>query len=244
MLALIHADDIAAQSIRFGHLEATPGASVTYQLRVQHADGPWRWLEVISTNLLEDPAVNGIVSNARDITVAREHQELLRHQASHDPLTQLPNRALFTERAEAAGAAQDRTQQTAILLIDLDDFKSVNDTLGHHVGDALLVGVADRLRNCVRPCDTIARLGGDEFAILLPLASEREATALAERVMAALTTPINAAGHTLTAQASIGLAQDASNDPDELLRSADLAMYAAKRSGKGTYARHHIEMSA
>jgi diguanylate cyclase (GGDEF)-like protein len=217
---------------------------MTYQHRVQHADGSWRWLEVISTNLLEDPAVNGIVSNAHDITVAREHQEILRHQASHDPLTQLANRALFTERTQAAVAAGNQPQLMAILLIDLDDFKTVNDTLGHHVGDALLIGVAERLRNCVRPGDTVARLGGDEFAILIPLATEDDAMTLTERVMASLIAPINAAGHQLVAQASVGLALDSSDDPEGLLRSADVAMYSAKRSGKGTYARYPINLSA
>jgi diguanylate cyclase (GGDEF)-like protein/PAS domain S-box-containing protein len=241
--AVVHPDDIAELANLLTELEATPHASVTYQHRVQHADGSWRWLEVISTNLLEDPAVNGIVSNARDITAAREHQEMLRHQASHDPLTQLPNRALFTERAQAA-AAGDQPHRMAILLIDLDDFKNVNDTLGHHVGDELLIGVADRLRSCIRPGDTIARLGGDEFAVLLPVAQEDDATALAERVMASLVTPISAAGHQLVAHASVGLALDISNDPEGLLRAADLAMYAAKRGGKGTYARHEIEQLA
>jgi diguanylate cyclase (GGDEF)-like protein/PAS domain S-box-containing protein len=242
---LLHPEDIAGQLIRFAQLEETPRASVTYQIRAKHADGSWRWLEIISTNLLEDPAVNGIVSNARDITIAREHQEMLRHQASHDPLTQLANRTLFTERAQAAVTvtAGDKPKQVAILLIDLDDFKAVNDTLGHHVG-ALLIGVAERLRSCVRPGDTVARLGGDEFAILIPLASQRDATTLAERIMAALIAPIDAAGHQLIAQASIGLAQDSSDDPDSLLRAADLAMYAAKRDGKGTYSLHPIDRPA
>jgi diguanylate cyclase (GGDEF)-like protein/PAS domain S-box-containing protein len=243
-LALVHRDDIAGLADSLAQLQATPGASVTHQLRVQHADGSWRWLQAISTNLLDDPAVNGIVSNARDITVAREHQEMLRHQASHDPLTQLANRALFTERAEAAVAAGEQPQQMAILLIDLDDFKTVNDTLGHHVGDALLIGVAERLRSCVRPGDTVARLGGDEFAILIPVASEDDATDLAERIMASLIDPIDAAGHQLIAHASVGLALNSSDDTEGLLRSADLAMYSAKRGGKGTYARHQIGHSA
>jgi diguanylate cyclase (GGDEF)-like protein/PAS domain S-box-containing protein len=232
-LALMNRDDLADLSLQLAELEATPRASVTYQTRVQHADGSWRWLEVISTNLRDDPAVSGIVSNARDITESREHHELLRHQASHDPLTQLANRALFTERAEAVGA-----EQRAILLIDLDDFKVVNDTLGHHVGDALLVAVAERLRACVRPNDTIARLGGDEFAILLPMAGDGEATALAERVMTSLTDSVDAAGHELTVRASVGLATGAADDPENLLRAADAAMYTAKRNGKGAYARH------
>jgi len=236
-LARVHPDDVVGLRKQLAQLDSTPGASVTHQLRVQHLDGSWRWLEVIITDLLEDPAVNGIVTNARDITVAREHQERLRHQALHDPLTKLANRALFTERTEAA-AAGAQPQQMAILLIDLDGFKRVNDTLGHHVGDALLVGVADRLRSCIRAGDTVARLGGDELAILIPDASNDDATALAERVVDAFLVPFLAAGHSVLARASIGIALDGADDPEGLLRSADLAMYSAKRGGLGTYARH------
>ncbi|MFF5229137.1 diguanylate cyclase domain-containing protein [Dactylosporangium sp. NPDC000521] len=157
----------------------------------------------------------------------REHQRLLHEQATHDALTGLPNRALFNDTLDAAfrGAA---------ILVDLDDFKTVNDTLGHHVGDGLLVEVGRRLRAAVRPGDLVARLGGDEFAVLLPLADDLAAGEVARRILAELANPVTTHGHLLTVNASVGVAQrPASDDPQLLLRHADIAMYAAKQGGKG-----------
>jgi diguanylate cyclase (GGDEF)-like protein/PAS domain S-box-containing protein len=242
-MTFVHDDDVPELRRLLDELTTKPRQSATYVARVRHADGSWRWLEMINTNLLDDPAVHGIITNARDITQAREHQELLLHQASHDHLTQLPNRALFTERSRAPrAAAGGKPEHMAIVLIDLDDFKSINDTLGHHVGDALLVAVADRLRGSVRPEDTVARLGGDEFAVLLPGAADADAIKVAERVTAALADPVEVEGHELEVQASIGLAAGTPDDPDWLLRAADTAMYTAKRSGKGAYACYQPDM--
>ncbi|MGI5186017.1 diguanylate cyclase domain-containing protein [Dactylosporangium sp. CA-152071] len=162
----------------------------------------------------------------------REHQRLLHEQATHDALTGLPNRSLFNDTLDEAfhGAA---------ILVDLDDFKTVNDTLGHHVGDGLLVEVGRRLRAAVRPGDLVARLGGDEFAVLLPLADEAAAGEVAERILAELANPVTTHGHLLTVNASVGVAQrPASDDPQLLLRHADIAMYAAKQAGKGQFARY------
>jgi diguanylate cyclase (GGDEF)-like protein len=189
-------------------------------------DGSWRWFELTCTNLLDDPSVCGVVINAHDIHEARQYQEELRYQASHDPLTGLANRALFHQRiAEAAARGADG----AILLIDLDHFKAVNDGLGHHVGDALLVVAAERLRASVRPGDTVARLGGDEFAVLQPGGGRPAMAALSARITAALAVPAVIDGSEIAIRASVGGAVGSISDPDLLLREADASMYAAKR---------------
>ncbi|MBG0829488.1 EAL domain-containing protein [Planomonospora sp. ID67723] len=169
-------------------------------------------------------------------------QDQLSHQATHDALTRLANRALFTDRAVGA-LAESPHRGVALALIDLDDFKTVNDRLGHAVGDALLVAVADRLRECVRRGDTVARLGGDEFAVLLRDVTSAEADRITERIIAALGAPVRASGHELLVQASIGLVDGGSGmDASELLRRADVAMYAAKEQGKSRYVRYTDDM--
>ncbi|HYN93320.1 MAG TPA: EAL domain-containing protein [Pilimelia sp.] len=176
--------------------------------------------------------------NARLVRQLRGQEERLRHQADHDALTQLANRGLFADRLDAALAGEDG-QRIAVLLVDLDDFKSVNDTLGHAVGDQLLLGVAGRLRQCVRPEDTVARLGGDEFGVLLRGVAPADAEAAAGRVLASLATPVDADEHRLLVRASIGVAVAGPGDRSgTLLRNADIAMYAAKERGKSVYLRY------
>ncbi len=170
---------------------------------------------------------------ARDITELREHQQRLEHQALHDALTGLPNRVLLNNRIEHALAGAQRTgQQIALMLLDLDRFKEVNDTLGHHVGDLLLKELADRLRKPVRESDTVARLGGDEFAVLLPnIDSEEHATELAERLHSVFLEPFKTDdGIPLDVGCSIGLAlyPQHADEPAKLMQCADVAMYAAK----------------
>jgi diguanylate cyclase (GGDEF)-like protein/PAS domain S-box-containing protein len=230
----LHPDDAPAAHAALSALRERPGDTIRFETRMQHADGSWRWLEVTSTNLLEDPSVGGIVHNARDITESRGFRESLRHRASHDALTELANRSAFGERLQEALAQRD--ESLAVLLIDLDDFKIVNDTLGHDVGDGVLVAVASRLRRCVRPDDTVARLGGDEFAVLLRNVEANRATEIAERIGAGLGRPIITHGHTLLVQASIGIAPAGCDDAAEgLLRHADIAMYEAKARGKARF---------
>src|SRR6266705_3922135 len=211
---------------------------------MRHADGSWRWLRVTGTNLLDDPSVGGIVCNAHDITESRQFQDRLGHQASHDELTQLANRSLFGERIRR-GLATAGARRLVVVLVDLDDFKTVNDSLGHVVGDALLAGVAERLRRCARPGDTAARLGGDEFAVLLEGADARAGVDIAERILAAFAAPVVADGHELLVQASIGVAGGQAGDgAGELLRNADIALYVAKERGKGGYACYAEGMAA
>ncbi len=171
-------------------------------------------------------------------------EELLTHQALHDSLTDLPNRALVGDRlAHALARAARSGDHTAVLLVDLDNFKAVNDSLGHGPGDELLVVVAERFRGCVRPGDTVARLGGDEFVILLEGTSEPEALAAADRILATLRHPLVLDGRPIVVQASIGLATSVeTGDGDALLRNADLAMYAAKGAGKGRVEVFHAAM--
>jgi diguanylate cyclase (GGDEF)-like protein len=165
-----------------------------------------------------------------------ELQEQLSHQAFHDSLTDLANRSLFSDRIDHALLRRSRTgKPVAVLFIDLDDFKAVNDTLGHSAGDQLLIGVAERLRNSLRRPDTAARLGGDEFAVLIEdIDTPSEAEAVAERIFAALVEPFAIAGQSVTVHASIGVAisDDATDSASRLMRHADVAMYAAKAAGK------------
>jgi diguanylate cyclase (GGDEF)-like protein/PAS domain S-box-containing protein len=225
--SLVHPEDAPAGKDMLAQLADRPREAATWHTRVRDHGGTWRWFEVTCTNLLGDPTVNGLVINAHDIHDARQYQDELRYQASHDPLTRLPNRTLFNERIAAARDGD----LGAVLLIDLDGFKAVNDTFGHHVGDALLVATAERLRAHVRPNDTVARLGGDEFAILLPDGTGPIAQEVAGRITAAFADPIAVEGHRLEVGASVGLAFGPLDDP-ALLRHADSAMYAAKRRGK------------
>jgi diguanylate cyclase (GGDEF)-like protein len=166
----------------------------------------------------------------------RTLQEQLHHQAFHDPLTDLPNRSLFMERVKEELANHSAT--VAVMFIDVDDFKVVNDTLGHGVGDALLVSVAGRLRHCLRPQDVVARLGGDEFAVMLPDIEDPgfELRNVAGRVLGAFEMPVNAGSELVSVHLSVGITHsERTEDADELIREADLAMYQAKAKGKGRY---------
>jgi diguanylate cyclase (GGDEF)-like protein len=164
-------------------------------------------------------------------------QEQLHHQAYHDPLTNLANRSLFTDNVKAAIA--DRRGELAVLFIDLDDFKTVNDSLGHSAGDELLVSVASRLRACLRPEDVVARLGGDEFAVMVEDGHDAEAAAVkvARRIMEAFVLPVGVGSESVSVYLSVGIATShaRAGSAEELIRDADVAMYKAKTSGKGHF---------
>jgi diguanylate cyclase (GGDEF)-like protein/PAS domain S-box-containing protein len=355
---LVHESEIEDLRATVGQAVEHPGTTAEFSFRVRHADGTWRWLEGIVTNLRDDPAVQGVVVNARDVTdrrarlerqaaiaelgrdvfsetsldavvesaralisrtmpgcacrivrnpegdvepllsgsapaapgsatvsfpagfrvpvgdpaqplaqievltegaATRDDQEFvqsvagilsssivrsqaedaMRHQAMHDPLTGLPNRTLFNDRLEHALSRRARVGgYVAIMVVDLDGFKNVNDGLGHLTGDALLIAVADRFDAQLRDFDTIARLGGDEFAILVDdLDAPDQAGRVAQRVLDALDSPFALRDGSVAIGASIGiaLADRADTNADRLLSSADAAMYRAKRDGKGRY---------
>jgi diguanylate cyclase (GGDEF)-like protein len=188
----------------------------------------------------------GLISTHEDITERQRAEARVAHLAHHDVLTDLANRALLRERMEHAIAAMRQGgRRLAVLMLDLDRFKEVNDTLGHTVGDALLKAVTQRLRSCVRGSDTIARLGGDEFAIVQRSADPTsDSAALANRILDVVCEPVDIDGHNLVIGTSIGIAiaPDDGDDPDQLLKNADLALYRAKSEGRGTYRFFEPEM--
>jgi len=206
-------------------------------LAVVSYSGDYRDIAAVATGAIAVSAVVGVRQlvalrdNGQLLASVRRHEQRLRHQASHDDLTGLVNRAHFTE---LLGVALEEQRTVAVLLIDLDDFKLINDTHGHAVGDEVLITVSRRLCGAVRQDDVVARLGGDEFAALLYDVSDEHAVGVARRIRDGLSTSVTATGHELLVHASVGVATSESGDElDTLLRNADLAMYAAKERGKG-----------
>ena len=207
---------------------------------LRHRDGSVRQFEVLYTDLLDDENVRGIVLNSRDVSERKAFEEQLAHQAFHDPVTNLANRALFVERVRhAVPRARREGARLAVLFIDLDDFKTINDSLGHAAGDAVLLEVAKRLDGSIRPSDTAARFGGDEFAVLLEdVGGAQDAADTAERILESLAAPLRSRARRSFVRCSLGISVaegDAAADADELIRNADAAMYIAKRDGKGGY---------
>jgi diguanylate cyclase (GGDEF)-like protein/PAS domain S-box-containing protein len=213
----------------------------TIECSVSHRDGATLRFEVQHTDLLHDEHVRGIVLNCRDVSERKAFEEQLAHQAFHDPVTKLANRALFSDRVEHALMRTQRgVHEIAVMFIDLDDFKTVNDSLGHAAGDEVLQEVGRRLKIAVRPGDTVARFGGDEFAVLLDgVSGSSDAADAAARILRALDLPIEIEGKNVFPRASVGicLVGEDLETPEaaELLRNADVAMYMAKRDSKGSY---------
>ena len=241
---LLHPDDRDRAGTFFRSASQAPGVSGPVEWRFRQPDGSWLNAEILATNLLHDPSVKGVVLNTRDVSERRRLEEQLTHQAFHDPLTGLANRALFRDRvSHALALAERRGTPVTVLYLDLDDFKNVNDSLGHAEGDRLLIAAAERFLACARTADTVARLGGDEFAILIEGTDGRDG--LPERLAAAMSHPFSLSGNQLRVTASIGVASASSGDTaDDLLRNADMAMYAAKRHGKGRAETYESRMYA
>jgi diguanylate cyclase (GGDEF)-like protein/PAS domain S-box-containing protein len=233
---LVHPDDVSRVAALANETAARPGSSAPAEWRLRRRDGQTFFAEVIGTNLLSDPTIQGLVLTIRDIQERKRLEEQLTHQAFHDPLTQLANRALLSNRVEHARARSLRDgKPCAVLLLDLDDFKAINDSLGHAAGDQVLIEVGRRVGTCIRAGDTAARLGGDEFALLLEDTEDGAAAReVAHRISAALRRPVRLDQREVFLTCSMGLAISTPEEGEgELLGNADVALYLAKGKGKG-----------
>jgi diguanylate cyclase (GGDEF)-like protein/PAS domain S-box-containing protein len=246
---LVHDEDkTRALSFMSSHTEGED-VTATLEFRVRRADGSFVYAETQRTNLLHDPNVHGIVLTTRDVSERREFEEQLSHQAFHDSLTGLANRVLFRDRVTHALERQERDQRpVSVLFMDLDDFKTVNDSLGHAAGDGLLGEVGERIREILRAPDTAARLGGDEFAVLLEDSGDGIGAAdVADRLIQSLDAPFHLENKEVFVRASIGIAvaepgDHEIDDVEALMRNADVAMYMAKERGKNRYQMFEPEM--
>ena len=235
----IHPDDVEGARSAFRRVIERRQSSEPLEFRVRHHDGMWRTFESLGTNCLANPHIRGVVFNSRDITDRKMIQQRIQHLAYHDNLTGLPNRSLLQDRLAHSIAHAERSQRrVAVLFIDLDNFKNINDTLGHDVGDELLRQVSRRLTECIRLEDTIARQGGDEFIVLLDsLDDSRGASVVAEKILNRLRQPFELGGTEQHVSGSLGIAlyPEDGPDPQTLLKNADTAMFHGKSLGKNTY---------
>ena len=237
-LRRIHPEDLArAQAITQACIDgATPTYSSEHRLLCK--DGTWKWVLSRGMVVSRDDAGTPLrlIGTVSDISERKAAEDKIRHLAQHDPLTDLPNRALFSDRLNQALALAEReNRRLAVLYLDLDEFKPVNDSFGHGVGDELLKEVARRLQACVRSSDTVGRIGGDEFVVLLPILNgDSDALRVAEKILATINHPFLLTGHNLVISTSIGISifPDHGRDALELARNADQAMYRAKGDGR------------
>jgi diguanylate cyclase (GGDEF)-like protein/PAS domain S-box-containing protein len=233
---LVPSDDRMRAQQLFGEI-CIGGGDGLGEISLEHADGSSRVFEILGNNLLADPAIQGILVTCHDVTERKAFEGQLVHQAFHDALTGLPNRALFMDRLERAMTRAERqSTAVAVIFLDLDNFKIINDSLGHEAGDRLLMSVAERLPHCVRTVDTVARLGGDEFTVLLEdLTDTAEVAIVADRIITQLLAPLVLHDREVFTAVSLGIAisHGEYGAPDDLLRDADTAMYQAKTGGKG-----------
>jgi diguanylate cyclase (GGDEF)-like protein/PAS domain S-box-containing protein len=234
LVVAIVGEEYLAETADFGH---DPRLTEPRDVRVHRKDGTVTWIEQRLTPVFVDDHLMAVEGIARDISERKHAEAAMAHQALHDPLTELPNRNLLLDRLSQALARTERGDRglVAVLLLDLDRFKFVNDSLGHPAGDELLVGVACRLREAVRPEDTVARLGGDEFVVICErVTSTIHARFLAERVAGLIGGGYQVAGTEIFTSASVGIALGQAGDTTEaLLSDADAAMYLAKERGRG-----------
>jgi diguanylate cyclase (GGDEF)-like protein/PAS domain S-box-containing protein len=225
---IVHPDDRPYMVHHFSQLLAERDAVMRLQCRIRPADGDYRWFEFTASNQMLNPSLNGVVINARDISDTREFQERLAHEAAHDSLTGLPNR----RRMQDVLGASLRDDAVAVLFVDLDGFKPVNDAHGHEAGDELLRQVSQRLSSCVREDDVLSRVGGDEFVVLMPgVHDPADTEAMCARIRQAIDAPFRIDGADVRIGASVGVhLAPLSCDPDEALRAADHAMYTIKKA--------------
>jgi len=253
-LGRIHPDDRERVQLDIWRSRAHERPKIHTEFRIRRKDNKFFWVLCRAIiNFGPDDRPSRMVGSISDITERKNYEDRLAHNAMHDPLTSLPNRLLLTERLQRAMGRFARTNgpHYAVLFLDLDNFKHVNDSLGHQVGDQLLIEVGRRLRECIRPQDSVARLGGDEFAVLLEeISGDSAAIIAAQRIQAALESPFNAGTRPIGVTASIGvlIGSPGHSSPVEVLRDADTAMYKAKAAGRNAYAifdakMHHAAMA-
>ncbi|EYR64342.1 diguanylate cyclase [Actinotalea ferrariae CF5-4] len=243
----IHADDLAAVLVALGEARGEADRAVEVEYRARSADGSHRWVLARGMGVAgEHGAVHRLVGSLSDIHPRKVLEEQLRRGALYDPLTGLPNRRLFQDRLSTAvtEAQRDATRFFAVVFMDLDGFKPVNDSLGHLVGDRLLKVIGERLRTAVRNVDTAARLGGDEFALLLTGLPAAHVADVVARIQEAVAAPVRIGEHEVAVTASVGIATSQTSvlDPEEILRDADTAMYHAKDEERGTAAQFDASM--
>jgi diguanylate cyclase (GGDEF)-like protein/PAS domain S-box-containing protein len=239
---LLHPDDLFhLPELMKRYESAGEGIVIETELRIKHAGGQWRWLNTHDVVFTRDPdgRPRQILGTAQDITGRKYMEDTIRHYAYHDTLTSLPNRRLLTDRIRhALTQASREVHMAAVLCLDLDKFKEINDTLGHEAGDCVLREVAYRLKACLRETDTVARIGGDEFVVLLyKTPHERDAALIAGKITSSFRKPFVIDGRTLQCTTSVGISLYPADgaDAETLLRNADLAMYKAKEEGRNAY---------
>jgi diguanylate cyclase (GGDEF)-like protein/PAS domain S-box-containing protein len=236
---LVHPEDLEHSKAALRRIIEGRQSIEPVEFRLRHRDGSWRTFESLGTNRLDNPHIQGVVFNSRDVTDRKVIQQRIQHLAYHDNLTGLPNRSLLQDRLAHSIARAERTnRKVAVLFIDLDNFKNINDTLGHDVGDELLRQVARRLTECVRAEDTIARQGGDEFIVLLDgLDDGRGASLVAQKILNALRKAFVLSGTDQHVSGSVGIAlfPEDGRDAQTLMKNADTAMFHGKTQGKNTY---------
>ncbi len=242
-----HPDDLPLLEAAFAKAFSAPEETILARFRVRCGDGSWRIFEAVAINCLANPAVRGIVVNARDVTERQQSEERLAFLAQHDTLTGLPNRNLMMDRLSQAMVQAHRSgKRVAILFVDLDRFKTINDSLGHEAGDRLLQTVGSRLLGCVREGDTVARQGGDEFLVILPeIGDAGHASQVAGKMLEAIHQPMVLDRHELHVSPSIGISifpEDGAT-AEHLIKNADIAMYQAKAGGRDQYRYFTSEMN-
>jgi diguanylate cyclase (GGDEF)-like protein/PAS domain S-box-containing protein len=235
LIDYVHPEDRASSGAVVARLRADPGSQATYQLRALRSDGTWRWVELVSRNLLHDPNVQGLVTNARDVTDARRYRDQLAYQSRHDELTGLANRSSFLADTATALGASHGPDMVSVAVADIDGFRAINDRLGAGIGDDVLIAVGHQLIRHLGPSATVARLGDDEFAVLF-IGPAAGAELAAVRLQAAVTEPLIALGHDHLLQLSVGLAHGTEGiSAIELTHRAEVALLEAKALGQGNH---------